>query len=94
MPIGRFAAATAERGCSRGASAYPHLDSDCHLVEGELLRRFLSILADDVEPEERLVLGRYVSAHESLAVANGTGSSSVIWRSWGPPVPARAGRWR
>ncbi len=72
MPIGAFRSRDGRPGVfTRGASAYPHLDSDCHLIEGQALRAFLSILAEGVEPEERLVLGRYVSAQEAPAVADG-----------------------
>src|ERR687898_858496 len=41
------------------------------LVEGELLLRFMSILGENVAPEERLELGRYVAERDAVAVADG-----------------------
>ncbi len=56
---------------TRGASVYPHVGGDCHLLEAELLERFMSILAEEVPEEERLVLGHYVGGRKALAVADG-----------------------
>jgi uncharacterized protein len=73
MPIGTFrpgheATTAAFR---RGASAYPHIGVTCHLVAGESLRKFMAVLAEEVAPAERLVLGRYVSDRETMAIADG-----------------------
>lgn len=56
---------------TRGASVYPRMGADCHLIDGERLTRFLGVLAEEVDPEERLVLGRYVGARDAIAVADG-----------------------
>jgi Helicase HerA, central domain len=55
----------------RGASVYPHVGGSCHLIEGETLRGFMTILAGEVAPAERLVLGHYVPDHGSPAIADG-----------------------
>ena len=47
----------------RGASLYPHVGGNCHLVEGETLRQVMTILAGEVAPGERLALGHYVADH-------------------------------
>ena len=71
MPIGTFARSEdGGRTFRRAATAYPHIGQNCHLVDGETLRRFMSILSDEVAPAERLVLGRYVADRDSPAVAD------------------------
>jgi Helicase HerA, central domain len=55
----------------RGASVYPHVGGNCHLVEGETLRQVMTILAGEVAPGERLALGHYVADHGSPAIADG-----------------------
>jgi uncharacterized protein len=55
----------------RGASSFPAVGSECHLIEGELLRRFMSLLGENVAPEERLELGRYVAERNAVAIADG-----------------------
>ena len=73
MPIGTLHPGT-EPGQStfrRGASAYPHVAGDCHLIEGERLHGFMSVLAESVPPEERLTLGRYAANQDTVAVADG-----------------------
>lgn len=72
MPIGTFRPGVGEKGVfRRGAAAYPHIGANCHLIHGELLRSFMSILADEVSLDERLVIGRYVSESGSVAIAAG-----------------------
>jgi hypothetical protein len=55
----------------RGAHTFPKIGADCHLVEGELLARFMAILGENVAPDERLVLGQFVADREALAIADG-----------------------
>ncbi len=56
---------------TRGAQAFPKIGADCHLVEGEQLRRFMSILGESVPPDERLALGRFVAEQDAIAIADG-----------------------
>jgi hypothetical protein len=71
MLIGTLLAASTGEVFKRGASSFPAVGSECHLIEGELLRRFMSILGENVAPEERLVLGRFVAERGALAIADG-----------------------
>jgi uncharacterized protein len=73
MPIGTLSPVkgTSAAAFSRGASAYPHIGENCHLIDGERLHRFMSILAEELAPGERLVLGHYVGDREAIAVADG-----------------------
>jgi hypothetical protein len=73
MPIGAFTAgeAGAPGTFTRGASSYPHVGGACHLIDGQPLHAFMQILAEEVAPGQRLVLGRYVSGNGALAVADG-----------------------
>src|SRR5690348_12574875 len=71
MPIGTFGRSDGTgRTFRRAATAYPHIGQSCHLVAGESLNRFMSILSDEIAPGERLVLGRYVADRTALAVAD------------------------
>jgi uncharacterized protein len=73
MPIGAFTGgeAGAPGTFTRGASSYPHIGGACHLIDGEPLHAFMQILAEDVAPEQRLALGRYVGGNGAVAVADG-----------------------
>jgi hypothetical protein len=73
MPIGAFTAgeAGAPGTFTRGASSYPHIGGDCHLIDGEPLHQFMQILAEEVAPGQRLALGRYVGGSDAVAVADG-----------------------
>jgi DNA helicase HerA-like ATPase len=55
----------------RGAHTFPMIGADCHLIEGDLLRRFMAILGENVPPDERLVLGQFVADSDAVAVADG-----------------------
>jgi DNA helicase HerA-like ATPase len=72
MPVGAVGPG-AESGpiFRRGTAAFPHLGASCHLIEDELLRRFMTILAGDLNRGEQLALGHYVADHEAPAVADG-----------------------
>jgi hypothetical protein len=55
----------------RGAHAFPSIGADCHVVDGELLERFMSMLGESVPPDERLELGRFVAERDAPAIADG-----------------------
>jgi uncharacterized protein len=55
----------------RGAASFPSVGGECTLIEGDLLRQFMSIVAASVDPDERLELGRFVADENSVAVADG-----------------------
>jgi hypothetical protein len=55
----------------RGAHAFPTIGSDCHLLDGESLRRFMTILGEGVPEAERFELGRFVAQHDVAAIADG-----------------------
>ncbi len=73
MPVGRLSPGDGGGRATfrRGASGYPHVGSACHLVEGEQLHGFMSLLGRGVAPEEQLVLGRYAADRETEAIADG-----------------------
>lgn len=73
MPIGTLTPGSEAKpdAFRRGVGAYPAVGGPCHLLDEERLDRFMSVLAAGLEPEERLVLGRYVADHGSSAVADG-----------------------
>ena len=71
MLIGTLQAAATGDVFKRGSSSFPAVGSECHLMEGELLRRFMSILGENVAAEERLELGSYVAERDSIAIADG-----------------------
>jgi hypothetical protein len=71
MPVGTFHPGLGRAGSFRlGATRHPPIDTSCHLVDGEQLKRFMSLLGDDVGPDERLVLGNYVAERDTPAVAD------------------------
>ena len=71
MPVGSFHP-TAGGGTFRVGSAHqPRVHAGCYLVEGEDLRRLMGCIADDVSPDERLILGRYGDRDGAEAVADG-----------------------
>ena len=72
MPVGAFHPAAGGGGTFRvGAAHQPRIHAGCYLVEGEDLRRLMGCIADDVSPDERLILGRYGDNDGAEAVANG-----------------------
>ena len=71
MLIGTLDAAPRGDVFKRGASSFPAVGSECHLIEGEVLRRFMSILGENVAAEERLVLGSFVAERGATAIADG-----------------------
>jgi Helicase HerA, central domain len=71
MLIGTLDAASTGDVFKRGAGSFPAVGSECHLIEGDLLRRFMSILGENVPPDERLALGRFVAERSAVAIADG-----------------------
>jgi hypothetical protein len=72
MPVGTLRPGPADSPDTfvRGVAVYPHVGDDCHLVEADALESFMSVIADDVAPEERLVLGHYGNGHPAVADGN------------------------
>lgn len=56
---------------TRGAHTFPNIGAECHVIEGDLLVGFMSILGENVPEEERLVLGRFVAEQGAAAIADG-----------------------
>jgi hypothetical protein len=72
MPVGAFHPSADGGGSFRVGSAHqPRIHAGCHLVAGEDLSRLMACIAEDVSPEERLVLGRYGGENGAEAIANG-----------------------
>jgi len=71
MLIGTLVNASTGDVFKRGASSFPAVGSECHLIEGELLLQFMSIIGENVAPEERLALGHYVAERGAIAIADG-----------------------
>jgi hypothetical protein len=72
MPVGSFLPRAGRTGAFRlGASNHPSIDAGCHLLEGTVLSRFMSVLGDEFAEDERLSLGRYVADHDTEAIADG-----------------------
>jgi uncharacterized protein len=55
----------------RGADSFPQIDREAFLIEGERLQRLMSLFAEGLKDDERLVLGRFVSDLSAEAVADG-----------------------
>ncbi len=55
----------------RGADSFPQIDREAYLVEGENLQALMSLFAVDLDPEERLRLGHFVSDASAEAIADG-----------------------
>lgn len=55
----------------RGADSFPQIDRECFLIEGGNLQRFMNLLGSELEPAQRLELGRFVLDPDAVAIANG-----------------------
>ncbi len=55
----------------RGADSFPQIDRDCFLLDGGNLQRFMALLGQDLESNQRLELGSFVIDQSATAVANG-----------------------
>jgi hypothetical protein len=72
MPVGAFYPSVGGGGTFRmGAAHQPRIRAGCYLVEGERLSQFMATVADQVAPNERLILGRYGDGDGAEAVADG-----------------------
>ncbi len=73
MPVGTLHPKGSDGGGSFriGAAAYPHIGADCHLIDGERFTAFMSLLGEDVNADERLVLGNFVADRDAPAIADG-----------------------
>jgi hypothetical protein len=56
---------------TRGAHRFPGVGATCHLIDGELLYRFMAVLAENVPSDERLSLGQFVLERGAPAIADG-----------------------
>ncbi|UPG94356.1 ATP-binding protein [Luteibacter aegosomatissinici] len=55
----------------RGADSFPQIDRDCFIIDAANLQRFMGILGEGFEPEERLKIGRFVIDATADAIING-----------------------
>lgn len=55
----------------RGVDLFPNVDSECFLVNGDNLQRFMSILGDKVEESQKLKIGKFASDSNSVAILDG-----------------------
>lgn len=55
----------------RGADAYPRLDAECWVLDGDNLENLMGLLASAVPKELRLEIGRFLSHSSSVATADG-----------------------
>jgi hypothetical protein len=62
---------TARNRFKRGADSFPQIDRECFLIEGGNLQRFMNLLGSELEPSQRLELGRFVLDPDAVAIANG-----------------------
>jgi uncharacterized protein len=72
-PMGTFTEGVAGDSGSftRGVHTYPNIGAECHVLEDELLVRFMSLLGESVPENERLVLGHFVAEQGAVAIADG-----------------------
>lgn len=55
----------------RGVDSFPNIDSDCFLVNGDNLQRFMNILGDKIAESQKLKIGNFASDSSSLAILDG-----------------------
>jgi hypothetical protein len=55
----------------RGADTFPQIDSECFLIEGPNLQRFMGLLGKDLDESQRLILGHFTVDKSAIAIANG-----------------------
>lgn len=55
----------------RGASSFPLIDSNCYLIEGENLQRFMAIFSNDIKDEHVLNIGNFVNDSNAKAILDG-----------------------
>ena len=55
----------------RGADSFPQIDRECFLIEGGNLQRFMGLLGQELDADQRLELGHFVLDQTAAAIANG-----------------------
>ena len=55
----------------RGADTFPQIERECYLLEGKNLQKFMGLLGNDLEDDQRLELGRFAIDQGAIAIANG-----------------------
>lgn len=55
----------------RGANTFPLIDSQCYLIEGDNLQRFMSIFSKSLENEKILEIGTFVNDSNAKAILDG-----------------------
>lgn len=55
----------------RGANTFPLIDSQCYLIEGDNLQRFMSIFSKSTQNDEILEIGRFVNDSNAKAILDG-----------------------
>lgn len=55
----------------RGANTFPNIDSECFLVNGDNLQRFMSLLGSDIDEKQQLMVGTFANDTNSKAILDG-----------------------
>ncbi|TCU64442.1 hypothetical protein EV204_1241 [Tissierella praeacuta] len=55
----------------RGANTFPNVDSECFLVNGENLQRFMNLLGNNVDENQQLMVGTFANDTNSKAILDG-----------------------
>ncbi|WP_017473125.1 ATP-binding protein [Amphibacillus jilinensis] len=55
----------------RGVNLFPNVDSECYLVNGENLQRFMNILDNEVKKSQKLIVGNFANDTNSQAILDG-----------------------
>ena len=55
----------------RGADTFPQIDRECRLVEGGVLQQLMGLFAQELDEDERLLLGSFVADPSAAAIADG-----------------------
>lgn len=55
----------------RGVNLFPNVDSECYLVNGENLQRFMNILDNEVKKSKKLIVGNFANDTNSQAILDG-----------------------
>ncbi len=71
--IGTFKAVdgTKKNTFKRGVNLFPNVDSECFLVNGENLQRFMNILGKEISENQKLIIGNFANDSNSLAILDG-----------------------
>ena len=55
----------------RGADSFPQINSDCYIVDGTNLQKFMNILAKDIPETEQLKIGTFTIDQNAQAILDG-----------------------